>query len=56
MEMAQLALQERQAAEAKKIVDQGFKSGALGKGSEAERQKRLLDACRAAAGRARPRT
>lgn len=42
VEMAQLALQERQAAEAKKILDQGYKAGVLGKGAEAERQKRLL--------------
>ena len=42
VEMAQLALQERQAAEAKKILDQGFKAGVLGKGEQAERQKRLL--------------
>lgn len=41
-EMAQLALQERQAAEAKKVLDEGFASGALGKGADAERQKRLL--------------
>jgi len=41
-EMAQLALQEQQAAEAKKILDEGFASGVLGKGAEAERQKRLL--------------
>jgi tetratricopeptide (TPR) repeat protein len=42
VEMTQLALQERQAAEAKRVVDEGFASGALGKGPEAERQKRLL--------------
>jgi len=41
-EMAQLALQEQQAAEAKKVLDEGFASGVLGKGQEAERQKRLL--------------
>lgn len=41
-EMTQLALQQGQAAEAKKIIDEGFASGALGKGAEAERQKRLL--------------
>jgi hypothetical protein len=41
-EMAQLALQERQAAEAKKILDEGFAAGLLGKGADAERQKRLL--------------
>jgi hypothetical protein len=41
-EMAQLALQQGQAAEAKKILDEGFAAGALGKGAEAERQKRLL--------------
>jgi hypothetical protein len=42
MEYAQLALQQRQAAEAKKILDEGFASGKLGKGDDAERQKRLL--------------
>jgi tetratricopeptide (TPR) repeat protein len=42
-EMAQLALQERQAAEAKKVLEEGFASGLLGKGSDAERQKRLLN-------------
>jgi tetratricopeptide (TPR) repeat protein len=41
-EMAQLALQEGQAAEAKKVLDEGFAAGALGKGPEAERHKRLL--------------
>lgn len=42
VEMAQLALQNRQAGEAKKILDDAFASGLLGKGAEAERQKRLL--------------
>jgi len=42
-EMAQLALQERQAAEAKKILEEGFAAGLLGKGNDAERQKRLLN-------------
>ncbi len=41
-EYAQLALQEQQAAEGKKILDEGFANGVLGKGAEAERQKRLL--------------
>jgi hypothetical protein len=41
-EMAQLALQDRQAAEAKKVLDEGFAAGLLGKGADAERQKRLL--------------
>lgn len=41
-EMAQLALQEGQAAEAKKVLDEGFAAGALGKGPEAERHQRLL--------------
>ena len=41
-EMAQLALQQGQAAEAKKILDEGFAVGVLGKGAEADRQKRLL--------------
>ena len=42
-EMAQLALQERQAAEAKKILEDAFATGLLGKGTDAERQKRLLN-------------
>lgn len=42
-EMAQLALQERQAAEAKKVLEDGFAAGLLGKGNDAERQKRLLN-------------
>ena len=42
VEMAQLALQQRQAGEAKKLLDDAFASGLLGKGPEAERQKRLL--------------
>lgn len=43
MEMAQLALQAGFPAEAVKVVEQGYKSGALGTGAEAERQKRLRD-------------
>jgi hypothetical protein len=43
MEMAQLALQAGLPAEGKKIVDQGFASGALGSGPEAERHQRLRD-------------
>jgi hypothetical protein len=43
MEMAQLALQAGYPAEAKKIVERGFASGALGSGAEAERHKRLRD-------------
>ena len=42
VEMAQLALQQKQAGEAKKLLDDAFASGLLGKGTEAERQKRLL--------------
>jgi len=42
VEMAQLALQQKQAGEAKKLLDDAFASGLLGKGPEAERQKRLL--------------
>jgi tetratricopeptide (TPR) repeat protein len=42
MEYAQLALQQGQAAEAKKLLDEGFANGRLGKGEDAERQKRLL--------------
>lgn len=43
MEMAQLALQAGFPGEAKKVVDAGYASGALGKGAEVERQKRLKD-------------
>jgi len=43
MEMAQLALQAGYPAEAKKIVERGYASGALGSGPEAERHKRLRD-------------
>lgn len=42
MEMAQLALQDGQAAEAKKVLDEAFASGVLGKSGDVERQKRLL--------------
>jgi hypothetical protein len=41
-EYAQLALQEQQAGEAKRILDEGFAAGILGKGADAERQQRLL--------------
>lgn len=43
MEMAQLALQGGFAAEGKKAIDEGFANGALGKGTEAARHKRLRD-------------
>ncbi len=43
MEMTQLALQAGYPAEAKKIVERGFASGALGSGAEAARHKRLRD-------------
>jgi hypothetical protein len=43
MEMAQLALQAGFPGEAKKIVDEGYSSAALGKGTDIERQKRLRD-------------
>ena len=43
MEMSQLALQSGFPGEAKKVVDEGYASGALGKGPEVERQKRLRD-------------
>jgi hypothetical protein len=43
MEMAQLALQAGVPAEAKKIVERGFASGALGSGPEAGRHQRLRD-------------
>ena len=42
VEMAQLALQQKQAGEAKQVLDSAFAAGLLGKGTEAERQKRLL--------------
>ena len=42
VEMTQLALQNGQAAEAKAVIDEGFARGLLGKGADAERQKRLL--------------
>jgi hypothetical protein len=41
VEMTQLALQNGQAAEAKAVIDEGFARGLVGKGAEAERQKRL---------------
>lgn len=43
MEMAQLALQAGFPAEAKKVVDKGFESGALGTGADVDRHKRLRD-------------
>jgi hypothetical protein len=43
MEMAQLAIQAGYPGEARKIVEQGYASGALGKGPEAARHKRLAD-------------
>lgn len=43
MEMSQLALQAGNAAEAIKIIDQGYKKGALGTGSDAARHQRLKD-------------
>lgn len=43
MEMAQLALQAGFPAEAKKVVDEGYTSGALGKGADIDRQKRLRE-------------
>jgi hypothetical protein len=43
MEMAQLALQAGFPAEAKKVMEQGYAAGVLGKGAEAERQNRLRD-------------
>lgn len=41
MEMAQLALEVGFPVEAKKVIDQGYAIGMLGKGPEADRQKRL---------------
>ncbi len=43
MEMAQLALQAGFPAEAKKVVDDGYTSGALGRGADVDRQKRLRE-------------
>src|SRR5436190_17928814 len=43
MEMTQLALQDGNTAEAKKIVDKGFAANLLGSGPEADRHKRLRD-------------
>lgn len=43
MEMAQLALQAGYPAEARRIIERGYASGALGTGAEAERHKRLRD-------------
>jgi len=45
MEMAQLALQAEQAAEAKQVLDKGFAAGVLGTGTgaQADRPKRLRD-------------
>lgn len=43
MEMSQLALQAGFPGEAKKVVDEGYANGALGKGAEVDRQKRLRD-------------
>lgn len=43
MEMAQLALQAGLPHEAKRIVEQGYKAGALGTGAEAARHQRLRD-------------
>ena len=40
-EMAELALTEGLAGEARRVLDDGFASGVLGKGADAERQKRL---------------
>jgi hypothetical protein len=43
MEMAQLALQAGLPSEAVRIVEQGYKAGALGSGAEATRHQRLRD-------------
>lgn len=43
MEMGQLSLQTGNPAEALKIIDEGYKKGALGQGSDADRHKRLKD-------------
>ena len=43
MEMAQLVLQAKAPAEALKIIDRGYKAGALGTGTDAPRHQRLKD-------------
>jgi hypothetical protein len=43
MEMAQLSLQAGLPTEARRIAEQGFKTGALGSGPEAARHQRLRD-------------
>ena len=43
MEMAQMSIQDGFPAEALKIIDQGYKVGALGTGTEAARHQRLKD-------------
>lgn len=43
MELAQLALQSGLPAEARRIVDQGYKAGLLGTGAEATRHQRLRE-------------
>jgi hypothetical protein len=43
MEMAQLVLQAKAPGEAVKVIDKGYKAGALGTGPDAERHKRLKD-------------
>ena len=43
MEMAQLSMQAGLPAEARRIVDQGYKAGVLGTGAEAGRHQRLRD-------------
>ena len=43
MEMAQLVLQAKAPAEALKVIDKGYKAGALGTGPDASRHQRLKD-------------
>ena len=43
MEMAQLAVQAGVPSEAKAVLDKGYSTGVLGKGDQADRQKRLKD-------------
>jgi len=50
MEATQLALQAGFPLEAKKIIDKGFATGALGSGPDADRQKRLRDLATKSAG------
>jgi Tetratricopeptide repeat len=43
MEMAQIALQAGYPAESKQVIEQGYRTGVLGKGADADRHKRMRD-------------